>query len=154
MTNSPSTPGGELLSGIALFNSGRFFDAHEVLEDVWRLVPRDSPSKVHFQGLVQVAVAFHHQTTGNLVGARSVLARALRNLRGADATFPQLDLARLRDQCQHWLAYLGSKGCASHPRDEETAKPSNSPPLPTIIVMNENHSAPWLFGKIASPSDC
>lgn len=64
--------------GIRLFNAGHFFHAHEVLEDVWRGAdPRD---KKFLQGLVQLAVALHHYSTGNVVGSRSVLTRALRNL--------------------------------------------------------------------------
>ena len=95
-----------LLRGLALFNSSRFFDAHEVLEDVWRESPLHSPSRRHLQGLVQVAVAFHHQSKGNHVGARSVLERALRNLNGADSSFPDLDLDRLRAELALWRQHL------------------------------------------------
>jgi len=67
-----------LRKGITLFNRGQFFEAHEVLEDLWRAAaPAD---KKFLQGLTQLAVAFHHHSTGNLVGCRSVMARALRNL--------------------------------------------------------------------------
>jgi predicted metal-dependent hydrolase len=80
-----------LLEGVQLFNREQFFEAHEVLEDVWRAAaPRD---KKFLQGLTQLAVAFHHHSTGNDVGCRSVMARALRNvsaypegLFGLDAT--------------------------------------------------------------------
>jgi predicted metal-dependent hydrolase len=103
--NKPPTRA-SIKTGVDLFNRGHFFDAHEVLEDLWRAVPRLDRSRRHFQGLVQLAVAFHHQTTGNLVGAQSVLERGLRNLDGADRTFPQLDLDRLRDDLEPWLRYL------------------------------------------------
>lgn len=96
----------ELRRGIDLFNCGHFFEAHEVLEDVWRFLPRDLPSRRHCQGLVQLAVAFHHQSTGNHVGARSVLERALRNLSGANNTFPAFDLDRLRQDLEPWRKYL------------------------------------------------
>jgi predicted metal-dependent hydrolase len=87
--------GRELGRGLRLFNSGHFFDAHEVLEGLWRAASPDSASRLHLQGMVQLAVAFHHQSTGNVVGARSVLQRGMRNLVGADSSFPDLDLARL-----------------------------------------------------------
>jgi hypothetical protein len=45
--------------------------------------------------MVQLAVAFHHESTDNYVDARSVLERAVRNLNGADSSFPELDLDRL-----------------------------------------------------------
>ncbi len=96
--------------GLDLFNRGQFFDAHEALEDVWRALPRDSPSRrrfrLHLQGLIQLAVAFHHYSTGNLVGARSVLARALRNLRGAERSFPDLDFEKLRAELVDWQRHL------------------------------------------------
>jgi len=96
--------------GVQLFNRAHFFDAHEVLEDVWRSVPRDQPSQVnlrrHLQGMVQLAVAFHHESTGNHVGARSVLARAIQNLNGAYSSFPDLDLDRLRADLVPWQEHL------------------------------------------------
>lgn len=64
--------------GIRLFNQGRFFDAHEVLEDVWRAAPAEQ--KKFLQGLIQLAVALHHHSKGNAVGALSLLKRAARNL--------------------------------------------------------------------------
>ncbi len=64
--------------GLALFNAGEYFDAHEVWEDVWRAAPVEQ--KKFLQGVIQVAVALHHHSRGNLEGARSLLARAQRNL--------------------------------------------------------------------------
>jgi len=107
--------------GLGLFNSARFFEAHEALEDIWREASRHSPMRRHLQGLVQVAVAFHHQSTGNRVGARSVLARALRNLQGAEASFPDLELDQLRAQLAAWQEFLA--------KDEPGGQ---APPLPKI----------------------
>lgn len=95
-----------LQHGLLLFNRGHFFDAHEALEDVWRETPRHSHRRRHLQGLVQLAVAFHHQSTGNLVGARSVLERALRNLTSAEESFPELDIEGLRACLSPWREYL------------------------------------------------
>ena len=64
--------------GIRLFNQRRFFDAHEVLEDVWRAAPAEQ--KKFLQGLIQLAVALHHHSKGNTVGALSLLKRAASNL--------------------------------------------------------------------------
>jgi len=91
--------------GLRLFNRAQFFEAHEALEDVWRCLPCDQPSRRHVQGLVQLAVAFHHDSTGNRIGARSVLERGLRNLGGADSTFPELDLCGLRADIEPWRRY-------------------------------------------------
>jgi predicted metal-dependent hydrolase len=98
---------GDFSKGLDLFNRAHFFDAHEVLEDVWRELPLHTPSRRHLQGMVQLAVAFHHHSKGNYVGARSVLERAMRNLHGADSSFPDLDLDRLRAELEIWREHLG-----------------------------------------------
>lgn len=92
--------------GLQLFNAARFFDAHEVLEDVWREAPRSSHLRRHLQGMVQLAVAFHHQSTGNYVGAHSVLERGLNNLKGGQESFPDLDLEDLHASLNPWCEYL------------------------------------------------
>ena len=117
MTMSPSHA--EFKTGLDLFNRAHFFDAHEALEDVWRALPRDRPLRRHLQGLVQLAVAFHHESTGNRVGARSVLERALRNLNGADSSFPDLDLDRLRADLADWREHLA--GAAPKPKSPQIA---------------------------------
>jgi len=108
--------------GIDLFNRAHFFDAHEALEDVWRPLPRDQPSRrhlrLHVQGMVQLAVAFHHASTGNYVGARSVLERAIRNLSGADSSFPEVDFDRLRAELMPWHKYLDDAVSPDERKDE------------------------------------
>ncbi len=115
--------------GLALFNSAHFFDAHEALEYVWREAPRHSHRRRHLQGLVQLAVAFHHQSSGNLVGARSVLERALRNIEDAEESLPEVDWKRLRTSLKPWREYLA----------EARRKPgSSSPPeLPKVLLHHQ-----------------
>ena len=47
--------GSQFSLGVELLNRGEFYDAHEVLEDVWRAAPE--PERRFLQGLMQVAVA-------------------------------------------------------------------------------------------------
>jgi uncharacterized protein len=82
--------------GVELFNRGEFYDAHEVWEDVWRAAP--ATEKRFLQGLIQVAVALHHHSRGNLIGARSLLARGRKNLSISDGSFTGLD-TRALDTC-------------------------------------------------------
>jgi len=114
-----------LTRGIDLFNQAHFYDAHEVLEDVWRPSPRGSTQRKHLQGLVQMAVAFHHESRANSIGARSVLDRACRNLAGAEDSFPQLDFARLRAELADWQQHL-AEVCVG--------RKSLRPTLPCIIL--------------------
>jgi uncharacterized protein len=79
--------------GLDLFNSTDFYDAHEVWEDVWRAAPRSE--KKFLQGLIQIAVGLHHHSTGNRVGAKSLLARGARNLSAYSGDFGGIDLRSL-----------------------------------------------------------
>jgi len=110
-----------LRHGIDLFNRGEFFDAHEVLEGVWRGAPGDE--KKFLQGLIQAAVAFHHHSTGNHVGARSLLARSARNLTGYPENFAGIKLASLLELLARWQNALddGSAMPAS-PQIERTGQ--------------------------------
>jgi predicted metal-dependent hydrolase len=94
----------QYLHGIALFNQADFFDAHEALEDIWRAAPPEN--KKFLQGMVQIAVAFHHYSTGNRVGMRSVLERAIRNLSEPSGTFGQIQLAALLQSLGQWREAL------------------------------------------------
>jgi predicted metal-dependent hydrolase len=132
MTRTMTRKNKDFNRGIDLFNRTHFFDAHEVLEDIWRSVPREESRhqparghlRLHIQGMVQLAVAFHHESKGNRVGARSVLERAVRNLKGAESSFPALDLDRLRAESTLWLQYLddsaGTRDGLARPRPKRT----------------------------------
>jgi uncharacterized protein len=103
--------------GVELLNHGEFFAAHEVLEDVWRDAPE--PDRKFLQGLIQVAVAFHHRSCGNLVGFRSVLARACRNLSSYPDVYRRVNLADLLSTLEQWRTVVG-------------ADPSTLPQLPAV----------------------
>lgn len=96
----------EFLRGVELFNRGEFFDAHEVLEDVWRAAP--AHEKKFLQGVVQIAVAFHHYSTGNRVGMRSVLERAIRNLSEPPGRWNTFDLPQLLISLNEWRVCIDS----------------------------------------------
>jgi len=93
-----------LYKGIKLFNGSQFFEAHEVLEDVWRVAP--AAERKFLQGLIQLAVGLHHYSTGNVVGAQSLLARAARNLSGYPADFAEIRLDILRRAVFGWQTAL------------------------------------------------
>ncbi len=112
---------GSFRLGVMLFNEARFFEAHEALEDAWRESGSEGGLRRHLQGVVQLAVAFHHQSQGNFVGARSVLDRALRNLRGGEESLPDIDIDRLRGDLAAWQRYLAG------------VEAQNAPALPRIV---------------------
>lgn len=93
--------------GVKLFNAAQFFEAHESLEDVWREAPE--PERKFLQGLIQIAVALHHHSTGNVVGCRSLLKRGLRNLAPYPGRHSGLELALFRDEVELWRRALESQ---------------------------------------------
>jgi predicted metal-dependent hydrolase len=103
-TQDNPAPDDPFLEGLTLFNSTHFFEAHEVLEDVWRAEPE--PERKFLQGLIQVAVALHHYSKGNQAGCRSLLERARRNLTPYLARHRGVDLDSLRHELDEWRAAL------------------------------------------------
>ena len=63
-----------LAAFLKAFGEGAFFDAHEILEAFW--VSYTGADRDFYRGLIQAAVALHHSSTGNRVGASGVAARA------------------------------------------------------------------------------
>jgi uncharacterized protein len=101
--------------GIQLFNARQFFDAHEVWEDVWR--DSQGLERRFLQGLIQSAVAFHHYSTGNLTGARSLMERGRKNLAACPEHFGGITLSALLQALAHWQEALASGDTPPpHPR--------------------------------------
>lgn len=94
-----------LLTGIRLFNASEHFESHEYFEEVWRSSnpePRDL-----FQGLVQVAAAFHVWTDrGTSAPAARLMERGIGRLEGLEPTPMGVDLESLLDDLDPWLAWL------------------------------------------------
>lgn len=108
--------------GIACFNAGRFFDAHEAWEEVWRSTTPE-PAEL-WRGLIQVAVGlYHHLDRGNPAPARRVLARGLRRVEAYPQGTEGLDLDRLCREAREWEEWLGKA---------EAGDAEEPPPLPEI----------------------
>ena len=79
--------------GLRLFNERYFFEAHEVLEDVWH---RDrGPSRLFLQGLIQLCAGFHHYQNGNPRGAAELLQRGSDKMRRYPDEYLGLDAKAL-----------------------------------------------------------
>jgi uncharacterized protein len=92
------------LRAVDHFNRGEFFDAHEAWEDIWR--ESSGPEKKFLQGLIQIAVALHHHSTGNLIGAQSLAERGCRNLEGCPEVFGGVRLTPMLESMSRWQAAL------------------------------------------------
>jgi hypothetical protein len=90
-----------LQRGLELIRAGAYFEAHEELEDEWRDAPQGE--RDFLQGLVHVAVAWHHAGRGNRPGCERQLEKAARRLepygpahRGVDVAVVLEDVADAR----------------------------------------------------------
>lgn len=107
--------------GVAEFNAGLYFECHDTLEDLWSGVR--GPSRDFLQGLIQVAVGFHHLGNGNRAGARSLLGRALRRLAGYPDAYGGVAVAELREAVEAWQRAL----------DGGEAEPARPPRLRRMV---------------------
>src|SRR4029077_10538161 len=64
--------------GLGAIRGERYFEAHEDLEEAWRLAPADE--RDFFQGLVHVAVAWYQAGRGRPVATGRQLEKAARRL--------------------------------------------------------------------------
>src|SRR5436309_13053749 len=91
----PEPPAGldPVQEGIRLFNEEYFFEAHEVLEDLWKR--EHGKPKLFLQGLIQICAAYHHFQNGNLIGAETLLERGAQKMRSYPADYVGTDTAAL-----------------------------------------------------------
>ncbi len=83
-------------AGLELLRAGRYFEAHEELENAWRAA---EPAERDFlQGLVHVAVAWYQAGRGNAVGCARQLEKATRRLGPYAPAHRGLDVAGLLAQ--------------------------------------------------------
>ncbi len=87
-----------LKRGLDLIREGRYFEAHEELELVWRAA--EASERDFYQGLVHVAVAWYQAGRGRPVAAASQLDKAARRLAGHAPEHHGVDVAGLLAQVE------------------------------------------------------
>ena len=97
---------GDLEQGLAraaaLFNEGRYHDAHEVLDELW---DASSQADTDFlKGLIQACIALHHASRGNADGARKLYSGHRQYLGPFLPRHRGLDVARFLADMQGALA--------------------------------------------------
>lgn len=81
-----------LTAGLAAYERGDFFEAHEDLEPAWMGTP-DLAERALLQGLIKVAAAYVHDVRGNPTGITRNLRGARALLDEARATGPAVNVA-------------------------------------------------------------
>ncbi len=104
-----SLRGGELdehyLGFFECFNQQLFFEAHDVLEQLW-LRQRGGPKDLFFKGLIQLAGAFVHWQKGRKQPAAALFKLARGNLSRYAPVQDQLDLTAVLALIEQWLVTL------------------------------------------------
>ncbi|HLF84403.1 MAG TPA: DUF309 domain-containing protein [Blastocatellia bacterium] len=120
------------LEGIEHFNAGRYFDAHEVWEEIW--LRSSGQTKQFYQMLIQAAVGLYHYECGNSRGARGMHANVVDKLELLPSFLMSLDLGDFSRQFRGFFAELIEN-------DDEAAPPAERP-RPRIRLLSRD-TADW-----------
>jgi uncharacterized protein len=104
--------------GIRVFNEGRYFEAHDILEDCWQ--GYREPDRVLLQALIHAAVGFYHLDNGNLKGCRSQLLKACTKIRAYLPEYWDLLLEPLHSSMREHIESIDNQG---HTRAESLDLP-------------------------------
>lgn len=111
-----------LLRGVAEFNHGHFFEAHELWEEAWQAAVGEEKS--FYQGLVQLAVGYHKLLLAQRNGARKLFERGQQILLGFPAGYAGVDLGPLLEITAATLSKL------------VTDHPLTTFPTPTVRLLS------------------
>ncbi|MEM9398604.1 MAG: DUF309 domain-containing protein [Verrucomicrobiota bacterium] len=108
------------------FNQELYYEAHDVLEELWLQEGKQGENYAYYKGLIQAAGAFvhmqkhdqfpQHKTHGRrLEPASRLLKLSLDNLAGYGDEYLEFDLKQFRKLCQHYLDQLLERYCKVNP---------------------------------------
>ncbi|MEO7297674.1 MAG: DUF309 domain-containing protein [Verrucomicrobiota bacterium] len=100
-----------------LFNEGKFYESHDVLEELWLPIRKEAGGDF-YKGLIQLAGAFVHLQKNRLRPSAALFKLARTNLEKYPATHEQLDVANVLRLIENWLAKLGGGGYKENPLTE------------------------------------
>ncbi len=119
----------EFQEGVRLFNSQKFFEAHEALEAIW--LKAHGQERVFLHGLIQVAAAFHHHQRNNAAGFKSLLEKGCEKLLKCGKVTDEIDLPGFLRQLQSWREWLVRSG---------TVPAGTAPPIPQMVAAHSGRS--------------
>ncbi|HEY2330136.1 MAG TPA: DUF309 domain-containing protein [Verrucomicrobiae bacterium] len=108
----------------ALFNRQKFYEAHDVLEDLW-LPDRRGVNGNFYKGLIQLAGAFVHLQKNRLRPSAALFKLARTNLEKYPARHERLDLAAVLNLIAGWLHRLEADDFAKNPLEISPAPQIN-----------------------------
>lgn len=108
----------QYITFFTLFNERRYYDAHEVLEDLW--VMETGTEKNYYKGLIMLTIGLEHLRRGNLAPAKRLQRDALSYLKPYSDVTMGFELSAFVEQ----LALIFNEA-------EEAAK-TNAPTLTNV----------------------
>ena len=102
------------------FNRELFFEAHDVLEELW-LRDKAAPHYSFHKGLIQLAGAFVHLQKNRLRPAAALFKLARTNLQKYPARHEQLDLVAVLALIEDWLGRLEGQNFSVNPLTADNA---------------------------------
>jgi len=102
------------------FNRGLFYEAHEVLEELW-LAERHGLDGSFYKGLIQLAGAFVHLQKDRLRPAAALFKLAGSNLRKYPAFHQRLRVSDTLSWIDRWLVRLEANSFTANPLSREPA---------------------------------
>jgi hypothetical protein len=121
------------LAGLAAFERGDYYASHDLLEDLW--LRNRSELRPFFQGLIQLAAAFHHLAGGRYVGAMALFRAGAARLAPFAPVTLGLDVARLLLETE--ACRVHAEGLGPHRLDAFDwtlrARAGVEPPTPTAF---------------------
>ena len=108
------------LGYFACFNAELFYEAHDVLEEMW-LPARRIPDGDFFKGLIQLAGAFVHLQKNRLRPAVALFKLAQANLKKYPDRHWQLDVGAVLAVIEDWLIRLEENDFTVNPLTPESA---------------------------------
>ena len=121
----------EYAEGVHHFNARRYYEAHEVWEEIW-LRSYDT-EKLFYQMLIQAAVGLHHYERGNMTGARGMHRRVMEKLGALPSVFMSVDLKSFSQQFASFFSELIEQGIEGPPA------PSKS--RPNIVLLKNRRDS-------------
>lgn len=102
------------------FNQQLFYEAHDVLEELW-LKQRRQPNDLFYKGLIQLAGAFVHLQKNRLKPSAALFRLAQNNLSQYPPTHEAFDVRAALALIADWLGRLEGSEFTCNPLRPETA---------------------------------
>jgi predicted metal-dependent hydrolase len=108
------------LGYFSCFNRGLYFEAHDVLEELW-LPQRAGENGAFYKGLIQLAGAFVHLKKNRLRPAAALFNLAESNLKKFPGVHERLEIETVLGLIQLWRERLETGRFEINPLNAETA---------------------------------